>query len=101
MSPRKLIARKPEADILQYPTLIPRRRPLAAERIDSVPLQRRVLRGNVPRRQQTGLTLSLGNWADPSCAGIGTRIILALLLGRKGHSVVVVDRWPDLYPHDH
>lgn len=37
--------------------------------------------------------------ADVAVVGYGpTGQLLALLLGRLGHRVVVVDRWPDLYP---
>jgi len=37
--------------------------------------------------------------ADVTIVGNGpTGQLLALMLGRQGHKVVVVDRWPDLYP---
>ena len=37
--------------------------------------------------------------ADVAIVGYGpTGQSLSLLLGRLGHSVVVIDRWPDLYP---
>src|SRR5271166_1739698 len=37
--------------------------------------------------------------ADVAIVGYGpTGQLLALLLGRQGHKIEVVDRWPDLYP---
>lgn len=37
--------------------------------------------------------------ADVAIVGYGpTGQILALMLGKMGHTAVVVDRWPDLYP---
>ncbi|MGO9432192.1 FAD-dependent monooxygenase [Rhodoblastus sp.] len=37
--------------------------------------------------------------ADVAIVGYGpTGQLLALMVGHQGHKVVVVDRWPDLYP---
>ena len=42
---------------------------------------------------------SISNEADVAIVGYGpTGQVLALLLGRMGHRVTVIDRWPDLYP---
>jgi len=42
---------------------------------------------------------SIQNEADVVIVGYGpTGQVLALLLGRLGHRVTVIDRWPDLYP---
>lgn len=40
-----------------------------------------------------------GDIADVAIVGYGpTGQLLALMLGRMGHRVTVIDRWPDLYP---
>lgn len=44
-------------------------------------------------------TTSGGGVTDVAIVGYGpTGQLLALLLGRQGHRVTVIDRWPDLYP---
>ncbi len=43
--------------------------------------------------------MSFESTADVAIVGYGpTGQALSLLLGRLGHSVIVIDRWPDLYP---